>query len=53
MNVAIFNRSLKKFGESLMTWKRLEELQKDLYGERSYVLLFTWKNIGTCYLGIG
>ena len=36
-----------------MTWKRLEELQKDLYGEKSYVLLFTWKNIGTCYLGIG
>jgi tetratricopeptide (TPR) repeat protein len=28
-------------------------LQKDLYGDRSPVLLFTWKNIGTCYLGIG
>lgn len=53
VNVAIFNRSLKKFSESLMTWKRLEELQKDLYGEKSSVLLFTWKNIGTCYLGIG
>lgn len=52
-NVGVFNRSLKKFGDSLMTWKRLEELQKDLYGDRSPVLLFTWKNIGTCYLGIG
>ena len=53
VNVAIFNRSLKKFSESLPTWKRLEELQKDLYGEKSAVLIFTWKNIGTCYLGIG
>lgn len=53
LNVGIFNRSLKKFGESLQTWRRLEELQKDLYGDRSPVLLFTWKNLGTCHLGIG
>lgn len=53
LNMGIFNRSLKKFGESLRTWQRLEELQKDLYGERSPVLLFTWKNLGTCCLGLG
>ena len=53
MNIAIFNRSLKKFSDSLMMWKRLEALQKDLYGEESPILLFTFKNIGTCYLGVG
>ena len=26
MNVAIFNRTMKSFGESLMMWKRLESL---------------------------
>jgi len=26
LNIAIFNRSLKKFGDSLQTWQRLEEL---------------------------
>jgi len=53
MNLAIFNRSLKQFGESLMMWKRLEQLQKFLYGDDNYMLLYTLKNIGTCYLGIG
>jgi len=53
LNIAIFNRSLKKFGDSLQTWQRLEALQKAVYGERSPVLLFTWKNIGTCHLGVG
>ena len=52
MNIGIFNRSTKKFGEALMMWKRLESLQKDLYGENSLQLLYTYKNIGTCYLGI-
>ena len=28
MNVAIFYRTLKQFGESLIMWKRLESLQK-------------------------
>lgn len=36
-----------------MMWKRLEALQVDLYGEDSITHLYTWKNIGTCYLGIG
>jgi hypothetical protein len=53
MNLAIFNRSLKQFGESLMMWKRLEQLQKFLYGDDNMSLLYTYKNIGTCYLGIG
>ena len=34
-------------------WKLLEGLQKDMYGEESYNLLFTYKNIGTCFLGVG
>jgi len=34
-------------------WKLLEGLQKDIYGENGYNLLFTWKNIGTCFLGVG
>lgn len=53
LNIAIFNRSMKKYADSLMMWKRLEALQKDLYGEDNRILIFTWKNIGTCYLGTG
>lgn len=53
MNIAIFNRSMKKFADSLQMWKLLEGLQKDMYGEDSYNMMFTWKNIGTCFLGIG
>jgi len=53
LNIAIFNRTMKKFGDSLMMWKRLEALQKSLYGNDSMSLLYTYKNIGTCYLGIG
>ena len=53
LNVAIFHRSLKKYGESLMMFKRLEQLQKQIYGEMNICLLYTYKNIGTCYLGIG
>jgi len=53
MNIAIFNRSMKKFADSLQMWKLLEGLQKDMYGEDSYNMMFTWKNIGTCYVGIG
>lgn len=52
MNIGIFNRSTKKFGEALMMWKRLEALQKDLYGDSALQLLYTYQNIGTCYLGI-
>lgn len=32
-------------------WKLLEKLQVDLYGPNSFNLLFSWKNIGTCFLG--
>lgn len=53
LNIAIFNRSNKKFGEALMMWKRLESLQKDIYGDKSMTLLYTYKNIGTSYMGIG
>jgi tetratricopeptide (TPR) repeat protein len=34
-------------------WKLLEGLQKEMYGEESYNLLFTLKNLGTCFLGVG
>ena len=53
LNIAIFNRSMKKFADSLQMWKLLEGLQKEIYGEKGYNLLFTWKNIGTCFLGVG
>jgi len=53
LNIGIFNRSMKKFGESLMMFKRLEALQKQVYGDDNISLLYTYKNIGTCYLGIG
>ena len=53
LNIAIFNRSMKKFADSLQMWKLLEGLQNDMYGENSYNLLFTYKNIGTCFLGVG
>jgi tetratricopeptide (TPR) repeat protein len=53
MNIGIFNRTMKRFGESLMMWKKLETLQKDMYGDDHMSLLYTYKNIGTCYLGIG
>lgn len=53
LNIAIFNRSMKKFADSLQMWKLLEALQKEMYGEISYNLLFTYKNIGTCFLGVG
>ena len=36
-----------------MMWKRLLGLQKESYGEESRVIVFTLKNVGTCYLGIG
>ena len=44
---------MKKYAESLAMWKSLEALQKDIYGENSMVLLFTLKNLGVCYMGIG
>jgi tetratricopeptide (TPR) repeat protein len=53
LNIGIYNRSLKKFAESLMMFKRLEILQKQVYGDKHILLLYTYKNIGTCYLGIG
>lgn len=53
IGIAMFNRGLKRYAESLAMWKELEALQAELYGEDSMVLLFTWKNIGTCYMGVG
>jgi tetratricopeptide (TPR) repeat protein len=53
ISIAMFNRNLKRYSESLAMWKELEALQVDNYGEDSIVLLFTWKNIGTCYMGLG
>jgi len=53
LNIGIFNRTMKKFGEALMMFKRLEILQKQVYGEDNISLYYTYKNIGTCYLGIG
>ena len=49
----MFNRNLKRYAESLAMWKEVEALQVENYGADSMVLLFTWKNIGTCYMGTG
>lgn len=53
LNVAIFNRSLNRFAESMLMFKRLETLQKETYGEDTPLLLLTWKNLGICCLGTG
>ena len=53
LDIGMFNRSMKRFGEGLMMWKKLETLQQDIYGENSYNLVFTTRNIGACYLGLG
>ena len=33
-NVAVFYRTIKNYQESLLMWKRLEILQKELYGDK-------------------
>ena len=53
LNIAIFNRSMKKHADALIMFKRLENLQTSMYGEKNALLLFVYKNIGTCYLGLG
>jgi hypothetical protein len=53
LNIAIYNRSIKKFSDSMLMWKRLEALQKEVYGQDCSLLLMTWKNLGICCLGVG
>lgn len=53
LDIGMFNKSMKRYGEGLMMWKRLEALQQDIYGEDSHNLVFTTRNIGACYLGLG
>ncbi len=36
-----------------MMFKKLENLQRDLYGDDNEMIIFTLKNIGICYLGLG
>jgi len=53
LNIAMFNRGMRKHADALAIWQRLEALQRELYGEESPLLLHTLKNIGTCYTGLG
>ena len=34
-------------------WEWLKNIQESVYGEDSEVLIYTYKNIGICYLALG
>ena len=34
-------------------WQLLKDIQLNMYGEDKEVLIYTYKNIGICYLGFG
>jgi Tfp pilus assembly protein PilF len=34
-------------------WEYLRRIQEDMYGTDNEVLVYTYKNIGVCYLGLG
>jgi tetratricopeptide (TPR) repeat protein len=34
-------------------WEWLKNIQESIYGEDSEVLIYTYKNIGICYLALG
>ena len=34
-------------------WEWLKNIQEQVYGEDSEVLIYTYKNIGICYLALG
>ena len=45
--------TLKRYDEAIEQWMRLEDLQKELYGDKSQNLIMTWKKMGICYLAGG
>jgi Tfp pilus assembly protein PilF len=34
-------------------WEQLKKIQENMYGDDKEVLIYTYKNIGVCYLGLG
>ncbi len=52
-NLAILRRSSQQYFESLQMWEWLKNIQESIYGEDSEVLIYTYKNIGICYLALG
>lgn len=52
-NLAIFKRSQQDFHVSLQLWEQLKRIQEQVYGEDNEVIIYTYKNIGICYLALG
>ncbi len=53
VNLAVFYRSSEQLESSLQMWHQLRRIQEAMYGEDHEVLIFTHKNIGISYLGLG
>jgi tetratricopeptide (TPR) repeat protein len=51
-NLAILKRSQQDFNLSLQLFEQLRKIQEAAYGPESEVLIYTYKNIGVCYLAI-
>ena len=52
-NLAILKRSSQNYYESLTFWEWLKHIQEEVYGPDSEVIIYTYKNIGICYLALG
>ena len=52
-NLAILKRSTQSYLESLQYWEWLRQIQEEVYGADSEVIIYTYKNIGICYLAMG
>jgi tetratricopeptide (TPR) repeat protein len=53
INLAIFYRSSEQLESSLQMWLQLRKIQESMYGEHHEALVFTYKNVGISYLGLG
>jgi len=52
-NLAIQKRTSQSYLESLQLWEWLKQIQEEVYGPDSEVIIYTYKNIGICYLAMG
>jgi tetratricopeptide (TPR) repeat protein len=52
-NLAIFKRSQQDYPQSLQLWEQLRRIQEAIYGEDNEIIIYTYKNIGICYLALG
>jgi len=53
MNLAMWFRQTKQLSQSLQMWAYLLKIQQKLYGVDKEIQIYTLKNIGICYLGLG